>query len=196
VSIDYVHCDKTQRIIKEFNYTNELCIAKCKPPIKKILDFSVKVFIVEKKFIDTCTGLKLCVKGCKILKIDYESYDCCDKIINAKFICPFFELIPLDLCTDILDVSAEVCYCDVNTCGDRTIWVHNAIAICLLVATKRNSSNCHCDDDIFIDCCNNTKCSDFNCNSTCSNRYKDHKLNINPDYDETPWNFKNDFFKN
>ncbi|MEG1255385.1 hypothetical protein [Clostridium sp.] len=199
MSINYVHCDKTQRIIKEFNYTNELCIAKCKPPIKKILDVSVKVLIVEKKIIDTCTGFKLCIKGCKVIKIDYESCDCSDKIINDKFICPFFELISLDLCTDILDVSVEICYCDANVCGGNSIWVHNSIAVCLLVAIKCNSCNCNCDDDILsIDCCNPTKDSDFYCNSTCSPLYKDDKLNINPDHDnynETPWNFKNDFLQ-
>ncbi|MEG0133133.1 MAG: hypothetical protein RR891_08810 [Clostridium sp.] len=184
MGINCVQCDKTQRIIKEFNYTNELCVANCKPPVKEVLDACMKLLIIEKKIIDTCTGLKLCVKGHKLITISYEACGCSGRIVSDKFTCPFFELIPLDPCIDVLDFSTTICYCDVNTSGDHSIWFNNVISINLVVVSKTNSSPCNCDDHkSMIDCDDCTNNCDLKCDNPC-----------NTNHTETKWNFRNDIF--
>ena len=93
-----VYSDRTKRIIKEFNYIDIYKINPCKPPIDKILDCSICLSNMKKKIITTCTGLKICITGDRVVKFNYESCGCCGTIIHCKLCYPFFELMPLTSC--------------------------------------------------------------------------------------------------
>ncbi|MDU1414174.1 MAG: hypothetical protein E6929_15265 [Clostridium sp.] len=207
MGMNLVNCDKTKRIIKEYNYCDKFSIGNCNPPIKEIINISMKLTNVKRELICTCTGFKLCIKGIKVVRISYETCGCSGKVVSCKFASPFFELIPLNLCTNILDICSKVCYCSGDVMSERCIYVYNIISINILIDAKEEphcedhcKNNCDCDNSSIKYDCDINDCdicySPNPCEYKCQTEKKfDNKCfeEVLSNFDEKNWSFKNDF---
>ncbi|MCS6131286.1 hypothetical protein EXM65_18285 [Clostridium botulinum] len=136
-------CYDIESICKDFNFVDKIPLSLCDAS-KNIIDFSSKIFIIEKKVIDTCNIEKLILKGYKLINIEYSADNCTGKILCRKFVIPFFESIAIPSCSKIIDVDANIVYCDIKQCTISNIWLFNIISICLTIYKQKSDHVIHC----------------------------------------------------
>lgn len=168
-------CYEINRLIKEFSSIDKIILSGCYPISKQIVDSSLKISIFESKVIKTSIGNNLMIKGYKIVNLRYISNDCTGKITCGKMILPFFELIPIGPCIDIVDMSSKITYCDIQQCSSSTIWVFNVIAVTLSMYQNKSNTIIHNNEDNdscsynwhfkndSYPCSNRKPCSTFEC---------------------------------
>ncbi|SFC66486.1 DUF3794 domain-containing protein [Clostridium uliginosum] len=141
------NCYTKKILFKNCAFADTISLPACSDPIKEIVDYAVKIFVFENKFVKTCGDEKLMIKGYKAIKIRYLVDDCTGKVICKTFTVPFFELIPIPICSNIVKIDAKVSYCDLNHCDSYTLWFYNVITLCISVYTKNTPPIIHCDKE-------------------------------------------------
>jgi hypothetical protein len=127
------YCDYEEKNdIGKFKEVDKVCIGCPKPCITSIVEGSVKVELKDTKVVKDCNGFKLIVEGCKYIKIQYCSNDCCacGKIFTDTFVVPFKESIYFCGCyRDIRHVDIDVCDCSVKKIDSRCACVKSTICV-------------------------------------------------------------------
>jgi hypothetical protein len=115
-----------------FKEVDKVCIGHPKPCITTILEGSVKVEIKKTKIDKNCDGFRLCIEGCKYIKIKYCSNDkcACNKIFTDTFVVPFTESIKFCGCyRDLCDINAYVYHCSMEKLSSRCVCVKTIICV-------------------------------------------------------------------
>lgn len=160
----------TNHLIEEYTFADKLSFQSCPSEIDELIDCSVNMVIVDYKFTKACTCDKLIIKGYKVLKIRYSLKKCGGKIICETFKVPFFEMIPLPLCSTMVKAYTKITYSDIHYCQDSSFFFYNVVTVCLSICTPcykphiyNENSNNICPDWHFKNdsypCTNHSHCS-------------------------------------
>lgn len=173
------------KYIKEFCNYDKLCLKKCKPLIKEVIESFIKVVIKSCRIIRTCLGPKILIKGYKMIKIHYVADDKCGKVVSECFCVPFCEFIPIECKHNVkvCEVDAGVEYSQIDNCTEKCIFVCTIIFIMVKVKESCSynkpthyyhceiDSKCYCDDDKMnfkndylkeLEQCSSSPCYDYN----------------------------------
>lgn len=159
-------CSVQKNIVHQISATDKYVVPKCGHPIKCITDIYIRVKSIDKSFIWTCDGLKLRIKGEKVIKICYETCEFPSKTNIITGVIPFFELIPIDItCKKIEDIKPEVCVCESYVADNSCIYIFNVIELVIVSYEQK----CLCSDNCKPVCnCNpcNSPCQIYQCGNT------------------------------
>ncbi|WP_416176469.1 DUF3794 domain-containing protein [Clostridium sp.] len=172
---------------KQFYETDNVCIAKEKPPIECIMQVFVNLSVCSHKIICTPVGKKLLINGVKNIKIFYIADKPCQSVHTAHFQIPFHTFILLGCGNyDVCDIFAAVEDIQIHPIDCRCFSISTLIFICPHYHEKfdcKDKPKCDSEkhDD---DKCKNTstfyheyKKGKDDCNDNCNNINLSHCIN-------------------
>lgn len=153
---DYKDC-YMEKITKEVDETDLVCILKDKPAAKEIKHVYIKVRVCSNKIIDTSTGEKIIIEGVKHIKMVYTARGCSEGTETAYFQVPFCLSIPLKgKCEKVIDIDSTVEYSNVTKISSRRFYVFAVLCFTVTYIKKRRR-----DDDDDNDYCHNDNDNDY-----------------------------------